>query len=110
MAETLHAAQKVFIAADNSNRTKWALKHNIQKYNDVWYENGDKVYYKRKDSNKWLGPRFVIGQDNKQVMVKHGSNFKRVHIVNAKFSRRQIFSLRFSKWDAYYSFWEKKPC
>ena len=28
--------------------------------------------------------------------------------ANSKFSRRQIFSLRFSKWDTYYSLWEKK--
>ena len=40
------------------------------------------VYYKHKDSNKWQGPGIVIGQDNMQVMVKHGSNFLRVHICS----------------------------
>ena len=30
------------------------------------------------------------------------------YTANSKFSRRQIFSLRFSKWDTYYSLWDKR--
>ena len=33
--QTLHASWKAFIAADNLNQIKRALKHNVQKYNDV---------------------------------------------------------------------------
>ena len=35
-------------------------------------------------------------------------NNSNLYIANSKFSRRQIFSLRFSKWDTYYLLWEKK--
>ena len=35
-----------------------------------------------------------------------GTSFES-HTANQKFSRRQIFSLRLSKWDTYYSLWEK---
>ena len=30
------------------------------------------------------------------------------YIANSKFSRRKIFSMRFSKWGTYYSLWEKR--
>ena len=46
--QTLHAARKTFITADNSNRLKRALKHNVQKYNDVRYENVMKYYINAK--------------------------------------------------------------
>ena len=34
--------------------------------------------------------------------------FENAYTANSKFSRRQIFSLKFKKWDTYYSLWEKK--
>ena len=35
--------------------------------------------YKRNDSKEWHGPGTVIGRDGKQVLVKHGGTFVRVH-------------------------------
>ena len=38
---------------------------------------GDRVYYQR--DGKWKGPGIVVGKENKNVMVKHGGSYFRVH-------------------------------
>ena len=45
----------------------------------ITYEIGDIVYYKHKDSDKWKGPGKVVGEENKQILVKHGGYCIRVH-------------------------------
>ena len=75
----MHAARKAFIQAESSEKIQRALRHNVRKCNDVVLQNGDKVYYKRNDSQKWHGPGIVIGQNNKQVLVKVGSSHISVH-------------------------------
>ena len=47
------------------------------KYNSV-IKNGD-VFYKRNLCDRWLGPGTVIGWEYKQVLVKHGGTYVRVH-------------------------------
>ena len=42
------------------------------------YKNGD-VFYKRNLCDRWLGPGTVIGWEHKQVLVKHGGTYVRVH-------------------------------
>lgn len=76
----MHASRRAFTAAESSERIRRALRHNVQCYNDVQYVTGDKVFYKRKYSEKWHGAGTVIGQENKQVLVKHGGSYVRVHI------------------------------
>ncbi len=75
----MHAARKAFIQAESSEKIQRALRHNMRRCNDVVLQNGDKVYYKRNDSQKWHGPGIVIGQHNKQVLVKVGSSHISVH-------------------------------
>ena len=40
------------------------------------------VYNKRKSLDKWKGPGTVIGKENKQILVKHGGYYIRVHPCN----------------------------
>ena len=47
--------------------------------NYSFFENGDKVYYKRNNNSKWKRPGCVIGQEGKSVLVKHGGEYVRVH-------------------------------
>ena len=48
----IHTAQSGFIASKNDERIKWALAHNISATNEVKYVSGDRVLYKRDNSNK----------------------------------------------------------
>ena len=43
----LHQAREAFIAAENSDRIRRALTHNIRSSNDYVYTTGDLEYYKR---------------------------------------------------------------
>ena len=88
---TLHAGRKAFLQAESSNRIRRALKHNIRPVENN-FENGDNVYYKRENSNKWKGPGKVIGQDGKVVIIKHG-----IYTVRAHSSRVIKTTYEFSK-------------
>ena len=82
VAENLKAinnAQNAFIQDECSKKIKRALRHKTRSCNDSFFENGDKVYYKRNNNPKWKGPGCVIGQEGKSVLVKHGGEFVRVH-------------------------------
>ena len=81
VAENLKAmnnARNAFIQAECSEKIKRALRHKISSCNDSFFENGDKVYYKQ-NNPKWKGPGCVIDQEGKSVLVKHGSEYVRVH-------------------------------
>ena len=54
-----------------------ALRTKVRAAEDI-YENGDRVYYKRKGKERWLGPATVVFQDGKVVFVRHGGIFVRV--------------------------------
>ena len=81
VAENLKAmnnARNAFIQDECSEKIKRALRHKISSCNDSFFENGDKVYYKQ-NNPKWKGPGCVIDQEGKSVLVKHGSEYVRVH-------------------------------
>ena len=44
------------------------------------YEPGDILYFKQENSNLWKGPHTVIGRENKQILVKYGETYLRVHV------------------------------
>ena len=77
--QALHSARKNYLEAENSDRIKRALRHQVRTFSDVKYENGDKVYYKRNKVKGWKGPGVVLGQDGKLVLVRHGGAYYRVH-------------------------------
>ena len=82
VAENLKAmnnARNAFIQAECSEKIKRALRHKIRSCNYSFFENGDKVYYKRNNNPKWKRPGCVIGQEGKSVLVKHGGEYVRVH-------------------------------
>ena len=75
----MHSARQAYIQSESSKKIKQALKHRVRSCNEVQFHNGDKVYYKRKNCARWRGPGIVIGQEHKQILVKHGSELVRVH-------------------------------
>ena len=77
--QALHAAREGFIQSESDVRIKRALRHKIRTYSDVNFEQGDRVFFKKKDSPKWRGPGVVMGRDGSLILVRHGGLFYRVH-------------------------------
>ena len=71
-----------------------ALRHNIRTSGEVRYVTGDRVYYKRVDNKKWRGPGVVLGQDGKQVLLKHQGVYVRVHPCRLTLERETIVGLK----------------
>ena len=75
----MHAARRAHIQSESDEKVRRALRHNVRTSGEVDFVTGDKVYYKRMDSKEWKGPGVIIGKDGKQVLVKHGGIYVRVH-------------------------------
>ena len=75
----LHDARKNFIKAESSERIRRALRHNVRAYCEENYQNGDKVFYKRRAVKGWKGPATVLGKQRNLVLTRHGSAFCRCH-------------------------------
>ena len=75
----LHSSRDAFIKADASERVKRALRHKLRCAQQV-YHRDQRVYYKRDNSERWLGPAKVMFQDGKVVFVRHGNEYYRVSV------------------------------
>ena len=67
----IHAARREFIKSESEERIRRALRSKIRVSEQVFVP-GDKVFYKRDDQKKWLGPGTVLGQDGKIIFIRHG--------------------------------------
>lgn len=76
----MHAARKLFIACQSSEKLRCAHCHWIWTNIVQSYKNFDAVFYKRNIRERCLGPGTLIGWEHKQVLVKHGSTYVRVHL------------------------------
>ena len=90
----LHQARQNYIKSKSSSKIKQALKHQVGSYSDIIYNNGDLVYYKRKDNLNWKGPACVTGRDGQQVLVKHGSRYIRVHPCNLQLWNNNLYETK----------------
>ncbi|CAL4061416.1 unnamed protein product [Meganyctiphanes norvegica] len=87
----LHVARHEFVKVESDERIRRALRHNVRNTEVKDLHNGDAVFYKRNNEQRWRGPGSVIGRDGKQVLVKHSGDFVRVHTVRlAKMPRKGI--------------------
>ena len=73
----LHASRQAFIKCESDERIRRALRHQVRAV-EQRFQPGDIVYYKRENSNRWMGPGKVIFQDGRLVFVRHGSVYVRV--------------------------------
>ena len=87
---TLHDARRKYIELESSDKIRRALKHNVRTYADIHYSNGDLVYYKRADSERWHGPAKIIGKDSQQYLLKHASSTIRVHPCRLQPANKEI--------------------
>ena len=89
---TLHAARENYIKSESSEKLKRALKYNVRTHSETVFNTGDVVFYKRSREKQWKGPATVIGSDNQQIVLKHGSFTIRVHSSNVTL-RKSAYSL-----------------
>ena len=75
----MHLARKSFIEQESAERLRRALNRKSRTYANNDYFQGDKVYYWRNDQLECHGPAFVVGKDGKQILLKHGGSYIRVH-------------------------------
>ena len=74
----MYAARKRFIKWESLEKLRRALCHQVRTGITQSYKNGD-VVFKRNLCDRWLGPGNVIGWEHKQVLVKCGGTYVRVH-------------------------------
>ena len=75
----LHSARNIFIKNETPSKTKLALKHQTHTSGDYIYKTGNVVFNMKKDIPTWKGPSTMTGQDEQQILIKHGSTYVRVH-------------------------------
>ena len=75
----MHATCKAFIEAEASEKLRRAIKAKPRTSTGIICQPRDIVYYKRNDSNQWKGPAKVLRHEYKQILVKHGGVYIRVH-------------------------------
>ena len=75
----MHILRQNFVAAESSEKIRWALKHKVCSYSDIVYVNGDRVYYQRKYFKGWEDP-VIFGRDSQVVLIRHGGAYHRVHL------------------------------
>ena len=77
--KAMQLAREACVKAESAEKIKTAMRNNVPSYNNEIFENGQKVYYKRKDK-RWSGPAVVIRNDGKTIIVKRGGEIIRAHI------------------------------
>ena len=88
----LTAARKAFVEAEASGKIKRALARKTRPVTSLMFETGDKLFYKRRDSDTWKGPAIVIGKEKSQIFIKHGGTFVRVnpcHLMHTNSEERE---------------------
>ena len=75
----MHVARVDFLKNESNEKLQRALKHQIRVSDVEYLQTDDPVFFKRWDSDRWIRPGVVIGKDGKQVLVRHGGVYVRVH-------------------------------
>ena len=75
----LQDTRKDFIQAESRERIMQALGHNVRTYCGENYQNGDKVFCKRRAVKGWKGPAIVLGKEANFILIRHGGAFYKCH-------------------------------
>ena len=71
--DAIHSARKNYIQAENSQRIRQALKHQVRTYADEVWVNGEKIYFRKKILKGWKG--HVVVQYGQFVLVRQGGSY-----------------------------------
>ena len=87
----LHDAKKNFIKAESIERINRTLWHNVRTYCEENYQNGDKVFHKRRAVKGWKGPAALLGKERNFVVIQLSSAFYRCHPCHLMKATQQKF-------------------
>ena len=90
----LHKARQAFTAQESCEKLRRALNKQTRNYSNTVYNNGDEVYYKRKNSAEWHGPAKVLGKDGAQHLLKHGGIYIRVHPCKMQLTKEPVYEMK----------------
>ena len=79
MLNAIQCARLEFVRQEAREKLRRAFNRKTRTYSDITYHSGDMVYFKRNNAKCWHGPAKVIGKDGKQVLLKQGGLYVRVH-------------------------------
>ena len=85
----MHSARRDFLSNESNEKLRRALLHRVRTSDVEDLVNGDSVYFKRNNEDKWCGPGTVIGRDGKQVLVKHGGTYIRAHTCRLQHAKEE---------------------
>ena len=71
---TLHAARHAYVKPESDEQIRRALRYPVRA-TEVEFNEGDKVFHKRDDSNCWRGPASIVGADEKVAFIKNETMF-----------------------------------
>lgn len=77
--QALRSAREAFIKSESCERIRRALSHKMRASEERYFP-GDEVYYKRENSELWMGPGKVVFQDGKVVFIRHGHVYVRASV------------------------------
>ena len=86
--DALNKARVAYLQAECSNRIRTAIRTNLRPDHGP-FQTGETVFYQR-DYPNWRGPAKVIGQDGKQVFLRHSGSVIRVHPCKLRKSATEI--------------------
>ena len=78
--KAIYNARKQQMAVEADEKIRRALAHKTRDVFSKQVKQGDLVYYKRDNSDRWKGPATVIGTDRKIVFLRHGGFQIKCHI------------------------------
>ena len=81
----IHAARKAFVEIQTSEKLKRAFLRKVRPSTSLDFQLGDKVYFKRRDSNRWRDPGKIIGIEKQQIFVKHGGTYVRINPCHIRY-------------------------
>ena len=83
----MYQSRMAFTAANNSAKAKRALQGQIPNVETEYYS-GDKVYFRKLNTQRWCGPATVLGKDGKVVFLRQEGSIFRVHVTKVVLKSR----------------------
>ena len=74
----LHSSRRHFIEAETSGKIRLTLRKQVRCNGDACVD-GDSVYYKRENDDRWKGPAKVLSREGRRLHLSHSNTTTKVH-------------------------------